>query len=254
MPVPSAYLWIASLTCIASSRVGTSTRPPVGAAAAASCPRAAVALRECRRPVAQRSARSPCDASACWSRLGQALDHRQGEGRGLAGAGGGLGEQVAAAEHDGDRLPLDRRRFLVAERRHGGRAECRRARVSGSPPSMRTCVRKASHHCPTALSGRRQRGASNARRYDRHHGRLAPRAHLRGSAAALLLACGHRRRFASRAWSRSTGRWRPCLDSSRRRSSARKAPRSSPAMSCPKGSTDRAGVRRSPVRPLHRAR
>ena len=53
-------------------------------------------------------------------RLGQALDHRQGERRGLAGAGGGLGEQVAAAEHDGNRLALDRRRFFVAERRHGG--------------------------------------------------------------------------------------------------------------------------------------
>ena len=67
-----------------------------------------------------------------WRRLSEALDHGEGEGGGLAGSSGGLSEQIAAAEHDGDRLPLDRRRFLVAERGHSrqqglGKPECREA-------------------------------------------------------------------------------------------------------------------------------
>ena len=44
-----------------------------------------------------------------------ALQDRQGEGRRLAGAGGGLAEQVAAGEERRDRLGLDRRRLLVAQ-------------------------------------------------------------------------------------------------------------------------------------------
>ena len=44
-----------------------------------------------------------------------ALEDRQREGRRLAGAGGGLAEQVAAGEDRRDRLGLDRRRLLVAE-------------------------------------------------------------------------------------------------------------------------------------------
>ena len=43
------------------------------------------------------------------SRLGgaQALEHRQHEGRRLAGAGLGAGHQVAAGEHERDGLGLD---------------------------------------------------------------------------------------------------------------------------------------------------
>ena len=45
---------------------------------------------------------------------GQAVDDRQGECGGLAGAGLGDAEQVAAGEHDRDGLGLDGRRRLVA--------------------------------------------------------------------------------------------------------------------------------------------
>ena len=47
---------------------------------------------------------------------GQPLEDRQREGGGLAGAGGGLAEQVAALDQRRDRLLLDRRGLLVAER------------------------------------------------------------------------------------------------------------------------------------------
>jgi hypothetical protein len=62
-----------------------------------------------------------------------ALQHRQREGGGLAGAGGGLAEEVAAAEQRGDRLALDRRGLLVAERGQrahelGGEAQRREGR------------------------------------------------------------------------------------------------------------------------------
>ena len=46
---------------------------------------------------------------------GEPLQERQREGRGLAGAGRGLAEQVAAREQRRDRLALDRGRLLVAE-------------------------------------------------------------------------------------------------------------------------------------------
>ena len=47
----------------------------------------------------------------------QPLQQRQGEGRGLAGAGRGLAEDVAARQHGRDGLALDRRRLLVPEGR-----------------------------------------------------------------------------------------------------------------------------------------
>ena len=58
--------------------------------------------------------------------------HRQGEGRGLAGAGLGLAHQIAAEEQLGDRCFLDRRGLLIADRREGiehlrGEAEARKA-------------------------------------------------------------------------------------------------------------------------------
>ena len=46
---------------------------------------------------------------------GQALQHRQGEARGLAGAGLGRGHQVAAGEHGGNGLGLDRGRGGVVQ-------------------------------------------------------------------------------------------------------------------------------------------
>ncbi len=45
---------------------------------------------------------------------GQTVDHRQGEGGGLAGAGLGDAQHVAAGQGDRDRLFLDRGRGLVA--------------------------------------------------------------------------------------------------------------------------------------------
>jgi hypothetical protein len=45
--------------------------------------------------------------------VGEALEDRQHEGRGLAGAGLGAGEQVAAGENERDRLALDGRRLGV---------------------------------------------------------------------------------------------------------------------------------------------
>ena len=77
-------MWIASATCIASSRVGTSTRPHVWRGAGL--------------------------------RFGDALQHRQRERRRLAGAGLGLAEQIAPVEQQRNRLALDRRRLLVSER------------------------------------------------------------------------------------------------------------------------------------------
>ena len=47
----------------------------------------------------------------------QAVERRQHEGRGLAGAGLGDAEQVAAGQDRRDRLALDRRRLRVIFRR-----------------------------------------------------------------------------------------------------------------------------------------
>ena len=84
-----AYLCVASATCIASSRVGTSTRA--------------------------RAARVFGGAGP-----GQPIEDRQDEGGGLAGAGAGLADQVAALEQQGDGLALDWRGLLVAECGDGG--------------------------------------------------------------------------------------------------------------------------------------
>jgi hypothetical protein len=51
---------------------------------------------------------------------GEPLQDRQRERRGLAGAGGGLAEQVAAFQQRRDRLALDRGGLLVAEGRQRG--------------------------------------------------------------------------------------------------------------------------------------
>ena len=55
------------------------------------------------------------------ARLGgcEALQHRQHEGRRLAGAGLGAGEQVAAGQHERNRLALDGSWFGIALRRDG---------------------------------------------------------------------------------------------------------------------------------------
>ena len=81
-PSSRPYLKIASLTCTASSRVGT---------------------------------RTSADGRHDLGGRVDPLQHRQRERRGLAGAGGRLAEQVAAGEQERDRLALDRRRLLVAE-------------------------------------------------------------------------------------------------------------------------------------------
>ena len=85
-PVPRAYLWTASATCIASSRVGTSTRPRVrrgGPGLAASCARRWIIG-------SANAAVLPVPVAACASRS-------------------------RARQHERNRPPLDRRRLLVAE-------------------------------------------------------------------------------------------------------------------------------------------
>ena len=51
---------------------------------------------------------------------GDPVDRRKGEGRRLARAGRCLGEDVATLQQGRDRLPLDRRRLLVAQLRERG--------------------------------------------------------------------------------------------------------------------------------------
>jgi len=46
----------------------------------------------------------------------EAVEHGQGEGGGLAGAGRGGGHEIASGEHDGDALRLDRSRLGIAQR------------------------------------------------------------------------------------------------------------------------------------------
>ena len=93
---------------LASSRVGVSTRH------AAAAPRRAVA--RARR---------------------EALQDRQREGGRLAGAGLGDAAEVAAGEHVGDRLRLDRRRGLHSPRR---RAPSRRGRGRNGRSWTRLCL------------------------------------------------------------------------------------------------------------------
>ena len=50
---------------------------------------------------------------------GEPLQERQGEGGSLAGAGGGLSQEVPAVEEGRDRLALDGGGFLVAEAGEG---------------------------------------------------------------------------------------------------------------------------------------
>ena len=100
-PSSRPYRWTASATCMASSRVGASTSD-VGR-----LPRPS---RGTPRPSAGRAGLAGRVEAAR-----EALEHRQRERRGLAGAGGRLGEQVAAREQGRDRRVLDGRGLLVAE-------------------------------------------------------------------------------------------------------------------------------------------
>ena len=71
--------------------------------------------------------------SAAARRASRRVQQRQGEGRRLAGAGGGLPEHVAAGEQRRDRRHLDRRRLLVAE----GREALEEARVEAEARETR---------------------------------------------------------------------------------------------------------------------
>jgi hypothetical protein len=51
--------------------------------------------------------------------VGEALQNRQGESGCLASAGLGAADQVAARQHVGNGLRLDRRRLVIAFRAHG---------------------------------------------------------------------------------------------------------------------------------------
>ena len=73
--------------------------------------------------------------------LREALQQRQGEGGGLAGAGRGLSQEVAALEQRRDRLALDRRGLLVAQRGEGfGKGEAY-AEVGEGTASTMACFR-----------------------------------------------------------------------------------------------------------------
>jgi hypothetical protein len=79
-----------------------------------------------------------------------AVQHRQGERRGLAGAGRGLRQQVAAAEQQRNRLALHRRGLFVAERgdrRHDGIVESK-----GAEPGRGGRRRSAVWHVCSPLS------------------------------------------------------------------------------------------------------
>ena len=78
----------------------------------------------------------PCrhDDQRGWGPAGRPSGNERGEDRerergGLAGAGGSLGEDVAARQEEGDGLPLDRGRLFVAE--VGERSEERLADAQG---------------------------------------------------------------------------------------------------------------------------
>ena len=83
----------------------------------------------------------------------EALEHRQRERRGLAGAGRGLAEDVASLEERRDRLALDRGRLLVAER--GERIDQDRIqaqRRERAPALGDDCIGfGAVHHCTCAV-------------------------------------------------------------------------------------------------------
>ncbi len=86
-------------------------------------------LGNLHREFAGRHEDEPCGPPLLDHSERQPLEHRQREGRGLAGAGRSLGQDVAAGLEDGDRLALDRRRLLVAER--GERGQQGRADTEG---------------------------------------------------------------------------------------------------------------------------
>ena len=65
----------------------------------------------------------------------QVVQHRQREGRRLAGAGGRLGEHVAAGQQQRDRFALHRRRLFVAERGdgvHEGTGQAKRGKAAAA--------------------------------------------------------------------------------------------------------------------------
>ncbi len=117
--VPLAYLWTASATCIASSRVGTST----------SAARLAAARLASRR---------------------QAIEQRQRERGGLARAGRGLAEQVAAGEQHRNGLALNRCGFFVAERGDGADQRFRQTE-RGEAARFRWERRSSSTHLTGAI-------------------------------------------------------------------------------------------------------
>ena len=89
-------------------------------------------LGDLHRELAGRDEDKGPRAAVAGSHRGDALEHRQGEGRGLARPGGGLGQDVPALEQRRDARPLDRCRLFVAERTK--RAEQRRVEGEAAKP------------------------------------------------------------------------------------------------------------------------
>ena len=125
-------------------------------------------LRHLHRELACRHEHERADlAAAALAVARELVEERQRERRGLAGAGGGLAEHVAAGDQDGNGFSLDRRGLFVAERGHGGdqrsrqseRGKTRPHRLRGLfiPPVTRYWVPAISEATRTPASGRRCR-------------------------------------------------------------------------------------------------
>ena len=94
------------------------------------------------------------DRCALGAVRGEHLEDRQGEGRGLAGAGGGLAEQVAPGHQRRDRLLLDRRGLLVAEA--GQRLQQLRPQPEVVEGGALLVVVHRAHRSPNAPAARRR--------------------------------------------------------------------------------------------------
>ena len=122
--------------------------------------------------------------------LPEAVEDRQRERRGLAGAGLGRGEDVASLEHEGDRLGLDGGGLLVALLLDGPEEVGRQAEgIEGHlAPGARRAHRRAGHR--VRYSARLPRTPCKRRGASAVAGRIADRRGLGAGARGFPLAAG----------------------------------------------------------------